>query len=104
MKVCYMALLLVLILPSLAFSLDRQNAKSLADLFEKKTNAHKSDVFGRKIKTQLQQTGDGVTREQEQFVWQQIIFAIKACGENLICNAKFVGQKIEDKLSGRWNV
>ena len=104
MKIIYITIVLLFILQSLAYSINKQKETTVADLFAKKPFSFKSDIFGRKIKSGLQQTGTGISRQQENFILQQMGFALQSCGENLLCNAKFIGQKIEDVLGGRWNV
>lgn len=94
----------IILLATQAFAFEAKSTMTVSDLLAMKKATAKKDLFGRSIRTNLQQRGAGVTEGQEKYVLSLMTQSANIFGEDLVGMAKFIAQKVEDSFSGKWNV
>lgn len=94
----------IILLATQAFAFEAKSTMTVSDLLAMKKATTKKDLFGRSIRTNLQQRGAGVTEGQEKYVLSLMTQSANIFGEDLVGMAKFIAQKVEDSFSGKWNV
>lgn len=78
--------------------------EAMKQLIEQKARLTKSSTNGQETHPILKAHGKGITDSQENLIVSIIDQAAQIYGSDIYSNSLFIQQKVEDSLSGRWNV